>query len=120
MESAALCHHCRGRAISHRQRHSRHGHRPQPVQPLRSKRGFEHETNSNRNRWLRAGIRRGRLDVNGARGDLLVSRLKLKYIMPIRKPDGRTYYYFRRKKSVTPLPGLPGSAEFMDAYAAAI
>ena len=46
-----------------------------------------------------------------------MARLKLKYVMPIRKPDGRLYYYFRRKKSVQPLPGLPGSAEFMDAYA---
>src|SRR5262245_11286332 len=49
-----------------------------------------------------------------------MTRLKLKYVMPIRKPDGRTYYYFRRRKSVTALPGLPGSAEFMDAYAECI
>src|SRR5262245_17066377 len=49
-----------------------------------------------------------------------MARLKLKYIMPIRKADGRIYYYFRRKKCVKPLPGLPGSAEFMDAYAACI
>jgi integrase len=49
-----------------------------------------------------------------------MSRLKLKYVNKVHK-KGRTYFYFRRAgRKRMPLPGLPGSPEFMDAYAAAL
>src|SRR5262249_44437090 len=45
---------------------------------------------------------------------------KLKYVNKVIK-DGKTYFYFRRAGSPrTPLPGLPGSVEFMEAYAVAL
>ena len=50
-----------------------------------------------------------------------MTRIKLKYVNVVRKKNGQTFYYFRRAGfGRTPLPGLPGSAEFMTAYAAAL
>jgi len=49
-----------------------------------------------------------------------MTRLRLKYVNAVRK-GGRSYFYFRRSGSKrTPLPGLPGSAEFMEAYQTAL
>jgi hypothetical protein len=49
-----------------------------------------------------------------------MARLRLKYVNPVRY-KGQTYYYFRRCGfSRVPLPGVPGSAEFMAAYQAAL
>ena len=50
-----------------------------------------------------------------------MTRIKLEHVNAIRDRYGKVRYYFRRRgfKSVR-LPGLPGSAEFMDAYAAAV
>src|SRR6516165_6265621 len=49
-----------------------------------------------------------------------MTRLRLKYVNAVHW-NGRRYFYFRRKGSKrTPLPGLPGSAEFMEAYQAAL
>jgi hypothetical protein len=48
-----------------------------------------------------------------------MSRL-LKYVNAVHK-GGRAYFYFRRAGNKrVPLPGIPGSAEFMAAYAAAL
>lgn len=44
--------------------------------------------------------------------------IKLKYIHVFRDRTGCTRYYFRRHGKRTPLPGLPGSREFMDTYGA--
>jgi hypothetical protein len=47
--------------------------------------------------------------------------LKLKYIHRFRDRHGKTRHYFRRPGfKGTALPGLPGSAEFMEAYQAAL
>ncbi len=43
--------------------------------------------------------------------------IRLKYVHAFRDRAGRMRYYFRRHGKRTPLPGLPGSGEFMDAYA---
>lgn len=43
--------------------------------------------------------------------------VQLKYIHAYRDRHGRRRYYFRRRGKNTTLPGLPGSREFMDAYA---
>jgi hypothetical protein len=51
-----------------------------------------------------------------------MSRIRLPYIKAwVDKKTGKPYWRFRRKgfKEVT-LPGLPGSAEFMAAYQAAL
>ena len=47
--------------------------------------------------------------------------MRLRYVNQFRDRHGKVRYYFRRAgfKNV-PLPGLPGSAEFMDAYQAAL
>ncbi|RTL75837.1 MAG: integrase [Bradyrhizobiaceae bacterium] len=42
--------------------------------------------------------------------------IRLKYVHAFRDRAGRMRYYFRRKGKRTPLPGLPGCSEFMDAY----
>ncbi|WP_156908914.1 hypothetical protein [Bradyrhizobium murdochi] len=42
--------------------------------------------------------------------------IRLKYVHAFRDRAGRMRYYFRRHGKRSPLPGLPGSAEFMDAY----
>jgi integrase len=50
-----------------------------------------------------------------------MARIRLKYVNAVRKDSGRIHFYFRRAGSKRmPLPGLPGSAEFMDAYAIAL
>jgi hypothetical protein len=50
-----------------------------------------------------------------------MSRITLKYVEQFTDRHGRPRYYFRRAgHKRTPLPGLPGSAEFMDAYQAAL
>ena len=43
--------------------------------------------------------------------------IRLKYVHAFRDRTGRMRYYFRLNGRRTPLPGLPGSSEFMDAYA---
>ena len=50
-----------------------------------------------------------------------MTRIKLKYVHEFRDRYGAPRYYFRKAgfKQV-PLPGLPGSVEFMDAYAWAL
>jgi integrase len=46
-----------------------------------------------------------------------VTKLKLKYIQVFRDRHGKVRHYFRKPGSARiALPGLPGSAEFMDAY----
>src|SRR2546430_1072627 len=53
-----------------------------------------------------------------------MARIKLKYVNGYANRDrknGRVRYYFRRRGSkAIPLPGLPGSEEFMAAYSAAL
>ena len=53
-----------------------------------------------------------------------MAHIKLKYVNAFAnrgRKDKRVRYYFRRRGSKTiPLPGLPGSEEFMAAYAAAL
>ncbi len=46
--------------------------------------------------------------------------IRLKYVHAFRDHVGRMRYYFRRHGVRTALPGLPGSSEFMEAYAAAL
>jgi len=46
--------------------------------------------------------------------------IQLRYIHKFRDRHGQMRYYFRRNGIHTPLPGLPGSDEFMAAYAAAL
>lgn len=48
-----------------------------------------------------------------------MTRIKLAYVHRFRK-GGRLYHYFRRDGRKVRLPGLPGSAEFMGAYQAAL
>jgi integrase len=50
-----------------------------------------------------------------------MARIRLRYVNAFRDRHGRLRFYFRRPgfKSV-PLPGAPGSTEFMDAYQAAL
>jgi integrase len=43
--------------------------------------------------------------------------IRLKYVHAFRDRTGRMRFYFRRRGKRTPLPGLPGSSDFMDAYA---
>ena len=50
-----------------------------------------------------------------------MTRIKLKFVTITRKKNGRVFYYFRRRGFArVALPGLPGSAEFMAAYSAAL
>ena len=46
--------------------------------------------------------------------------IRLKYVHAFRDRFGRMRYYFRRHGMRTALPGLPGSTEFMEVYAAAL
>jgi hypothetical protein len=52
---------------------------------------------------------------------LIMARIKLKHVNSFSDRYGKVRHYFRRRgcKDVM-LPGQPGSAEFMDAYAAAL
>jgi integrase len=47
-----------------------------------------------------------------------VSRIKLRYVHQFVDRNGKARFYFRRAGVRRPLPGLPGSSEFMAAYAA--
>jgi hypothetical protein len=53
-----------------------------------------------------------------------VSRIRLRYVNAFanrnRKKQRMRYYFRRRGQKAIPLPGLPGSDEFMAAYAAAL
>jgi hypothetical protein len=50
-----------------------------------------------------------------------MTRLRLQFVHAFRDRHGKVRHYFRRAGcKAVPLPGLPGSAEFMDAYAAAL
>jgi integrase len=50
-----------------------------------------------------------------------MTRIKLKYVEQFIDRHGKPRFYFRRAGyKRTPLPGLPGSAEFMEAYQAAL
>jgi integrase len=49
-----------------------------------------------------------------------MTRLRLRYVDEIKDRYGKTRYYFRRAGQRVPLPGHPGSAEFMAAYQAAL
>src|SRR5579871_1535850 len=50
-----------------------------------------------------------------------VTTIRLKFVNEYRDRHGKTRRYFRRPGSKqTPLPGLPGSSEFMAAYQAAL
>jgi hypothetical protein len=50
-----------------------------------------------------------------------MTRIKLKFVTITRKKNGLVFYYFRRRGFArVALPGLPGSAEFMAAYSAAL
>jgi integrase len=50
-----------------------------------------------------------------------MTKLRLRYVQRFRDQGGQVRHYFRRPGSKTvPLPGLPGSAEFMAAYHAAL
>jgi integrase len=49
-----------------------------------------------------------------------MARIQMKYVNAVHK-GGRSYFYFRRPgHKRVPLPGIPGSAEFMEAYQAAL
>ena len=50
-----------------------------------------------------------------------MTRLRLSYIHEFRDRHGKLRHYFRRRGSkLVPLPGLPGSDQFMIAYQAAL
>ena len=47
-----------------------------------------------------------------------MSRIKLRYVHQFVDRNGKARFYFRRRGVRKTLPGLPGSSEFMAAYAA--
>ena len=50
-----------------------------------------------------------------------LSRIRLKYVHPFIDRHGKPRHYFRRGGcKLVPLPGLPGSAKYMAAYAEAL
>lgn len=49
-----------------------------------------------------------------------MTRIRLDYVHEFIDRHGRVRRYFRRHGQRIPLPGIPGSAEFMDAYQAAL
>jgi hypothetical protein len=50
-----------------------------------------------------------------------MTRIRLPYIHAFRDRHGKVRHYFRRSgRGRVPLPGLPGSADFMAAYQAAL
>src|SRR6478736_7688389 len=50
-----------------------------------------------------------------------MTRIKLQHVKVYRDRHGRTRHYFRRRSQPeVPLPGLPGSEEFMRAYQGAL
>src|SRR6516164_4982507 len=53
--------------------------------------------------------------------DILMAKIDLPYIHAFKDRHGKPRAYFRRPGyKGTPLPGLPGSLEFMEAYQAAL
>ena len=46
-----------------------------------------------------------------------MSRIRLRYVHQFVDRNGHARFYFRRGGARKPLPGLPGSSEFMAAYA---
>lgn len=46
-----------------------------------------------------------------------MSRIKLRFVHQFVDRNGKARFYFRRRGARRPLPGLPGSSEFMAAYA---
>src|SRR5215472_19023337 len=65
-----------------------------------------------------------RSTVKGTSGTRSMARIKLKYVNAFanrRRKNERVRYYFRRRGfKAIPLPGLPGSEEFMTAYQMAL
>src|SRR5262249_11758248 len=65
-----------------------------------------------------------RSTVKGTSGTRSMARIKLKYVNPFanrRRKNERVRYYFRRRGlKAIPLPGPPGSEEFMTAYQMAL
>jgi len=56
-----------------------------------------------------------------AQGGEAMSRIKLRYVKAWVDGEGRVYHYLRRRgHALVRLPGIAGSAEFMDAYRAAL
>jgi hypothetical protein len=50
-----------------------------------------------------------------------MSKLRLRFIQAWVDEEGRPHHYFRRRGfKLRPLPGMPGSPEFMTAYTAAM
>jgi hypothetical protein len=49
-----------------------------------------------------------------------VTSIRLKYVHSFNDRYGKARFYFRRNGERIALPGLPGSSEFMDAYASAL
>jgi hypothetical protein len=50
-----------------------------------------------------------------------MANIRLKHVNAFRDRHGKLRFYFRRGgRKAVPLPGLPGSAEFMDAYSIAL
>ncbi len=49
-----------------------------------------------------------------------VTHLSLKYVHRFKDRHGRVRFYFRRKGKRSPLPGQPGSRQFLEAYHAAL
>jgi len=56
----------------------------------------------------------------GTNGIPQVTRIKLKHVHAFVDRHGKARYYFRRYGKRTPLPGLPGSSEFLKAYEIAV
>ena len=52
--------------------------------------------------------------MNGTRFWLMSKTLK--YIEAVPKPNGKVYFYFRRRGKRTPLRGLYNSPKFLEAY----
>src|SRR5262245_36780523 len=71
----------------------------------------------------RSGLRRNSEGKSNSEqlGWRLMARLKLRYVNEYRDRHGKVRRYFRRPGArAIPLPGLPGSIEFMSAYQAAL
>lgn len=50
----------------------------------------------------------------------LMARVELQYVQSFTDRHGKRRHYFRKGRQRVSLPGVPGSQEFMDAYAAAL
>ena len=49
-----------------------------------------------------------------------MATMKMRYVNDYVDRTGKPRFYFRRRGKRTPLPGLPGSEEFMAAYQACL